>query len=433
MFDYILLGIIVIAALMALRHPWIGVMLWTWISLMNPHRYSEGSISTAPLAAIAAGATLLGLLMTRDRQSPFLGAPTKWLLVCMIWITLSWLLGYDVDGDYYQWNKVMKILFMTFVALMLLTSRHHIMAFIWVATMSLAILGIKGGIFTVLHGGSYRVWGPPGSSVYDNNEFALALVTIIPLLHFLQLQLERPWARHLLSVGMLLCAVSALGSHSRGGMLALLAMGGLLWWRSPRKGVMTVALIVVIGLTLSTLPQEWWDRMGTIGTYGEDASVMGRMRSWKVALQVALHHITGAGMGYMHPVIFAMWDVEQGQLIAAHSIYFQILGNHGFIGLFLFLMTGASTYHYAGWLRRHARNIPEAQWAADLGNLLQVSMVGFAFGGAFLSLAYYDFIYDLLLIVVAARHWVETRGWEVEPERSFFDFGGLRKHKGTGE
>ena len=180
--DIIIMSIVVVTALMALRRPWIGVMLWTWISIMNPHRYAYGFAYSAPVAAIAAGVTLLGLMMTKDRQSPFQGPPAVWFCLLAVWITISWLMGLDVSGDYYLWTKVMKIYLMTFVALMLLKNRYHILAFIWVTTGSLALIGLKGGIFTILTGGSFRVWGPPGSFIAGNNELALALITVIPLL-----------------------------------------------------------------------------------------------------------------------------------------------------------------------------------------------------------------------------------------------------------
>lgn len=434
--DLLVVGIVVIAALMALRRPWIGVMLWTWISLMNPHRYCYGFAYSAPLAAVSAGVLFIGLMTTRERENPIKGQPVKWLIALTLWITLSWLMGYGMassnaevwNNDYVLWNRVMKMFLILLVTLALLHNRFHIIAFAWVTAMSLAIIGAKGGVFTIAHGGSYHVYGPPGSQAYDNNDFALVLVMLIPLLHFLQLQLKSGWKRHLMSIIMLLCVASALGSQSRGGMLALSAMGAVLWWRSPRKGVMTLALLVVLLFILPMLPDAWWERMHSISSYSEDASSMGRIRSWKVAIQVALHNIFGAGMYYQHPIIFAMWDVDQGPMIAAHSVYFQILGNHGFIGLFLYLMVGVSAFRTAGWLRVHARNIPQAQWAAHLGAMTQVSMAGFAVGGAFLSMGYYDLQFNIMAMVVLARHWVETKAWEHEPQMGFLEYCGLR-HK----
>ena len=427
--DVVIMAIVAVMGMMALKRPWIGVMLWTWISIMNPHRYAWGFAYSAPVAAIAAAVTLLGLFFTRDRQSPFQGAPVTWLLVFSIWATLSWMFGYDPAADYEQWNKVMKVYFMTFVALMLLLNKLHIMAFAWITALSLAALGAKGGLFTILNGGNYRVWGPAGTFIGDNNHFALALIMTVPLLHFLQLQLQRPWVRHSMTVLMLLCVAAALGSHSRGAFLAIAAMGALLWWRSRRKGLMTAALLVVFLLMLPMMPAEWWERMGTITSYEEDASAMGRINGWLVAIEVAKHHLFGGGMSYQHQIFFSMWGVYNTNVIAAHSIYFQILGNHGFIGLALYIGFWIATYLYAGWLRRYARDIPQAKWAVDLGNMVQVSLAGYAVGGAFLSMPYFDLPYNLMVMVVLARRWVETRGWEREPTVPFLEYAGLRRVK----
>lgn len=427
--DLVIVAIVIAAALMALKRPWIGVMLWTWLSIMNPHRYSWGFAYDAPLAAVAAGSTLLGLFFTKDKESPFKGAPVTWFVALTLWITLSWLMGYDVDGDYAQWNKVMKIYFMTFVALALLHNKHHTMAFVWVSTMSLALLGAKGGVFTVLSGGAHKVWGPTGSFIADNNHFALALIMAVPLLHFLQLQLESKWARNLMSVIMLLCVAAALGSHSRGALLAIAAMGAVLWWRSRRKGLMTVALLFVVMVMLPMMPQEWWDRMGTIQTYEEDESAMGRINGWLVAIEVAKHYLFGGGMSYQHQLFFTLYGVHNQNVIAAHSIYFQILGNHGFIGLFIYIGLWLSTYLWAGRLRKISRDIAEARWVGDLGAMIQVSLVGFAVGGAFLSMPYFDLPYNMMVMVVLAHRWVLSRGWEREPPGTLLQYAGLLRNK----
>lgn len=434
--DFIVIGAVVIGMIMTLRRPWFGVLLWTWVSIMNPHRFCWGFAVEAPVAAMAAGATFFGLLISRARQNPFMGAPVKWLLVFMGWMTLSWILGYGMQSsdpnvwtrDYDMWKRVIKTFLMIFVTMTLLRNRHQIVAFVWVVVMSLGIVGTKGGIFTLATLGAYRVWGPPGSFIEDNNEFALALVTIIPLLYFLLLQVNPGQKKLRLGLWFVtvLCAIAAIGSQSRGGFLALSAMAAVLWWRSPHKVKLALFIGATVVAILLLMPDEYWERMNTIVAYEADASAMNRIRSWMVAVQVALHHVTGAGMLYQHPIIYYLWDysavLDQGKDIAAHSIYFQILGNHGFIGLFFYLMIGVTTYRSAGWLRRHARAIPEAKWAAMLGSMAQVAMAGFAVGGAFLSLAYADIPFNMMVMVVLARRWVETRGWESDPRMGFFEY-----------
>jgi putative inorganic carbon (hco3(-)) transporter len=427
--DLLIVTLVIMGAVMALRRPWIGVMLWTWLSLMNPHKYAWGFSVNAPLAMIAALATLVGLLFTKERQSPFKGVPVWLLAFFTIWMTISWLMGVDPAGDQATWDRSIKIFLMTFVALALLNNKYDIMAFAWVTVGSLAILGAKGGLFTVITGGSYRVWGPEGSFIGGNNEMALALIIIIPLLHFLQLQLKSKWSKHGLSATMLLCTAAALGSQSRGALVAIIAMGAMFWWRSPRK-VPIGMLIVIVSLALvPMMPESWWSRMDTINEYQNDGSAMGRINAWIVAWEVAKTHFFGAGMSYQHADFFYAYGTSETTVRAAHSIYFQILGNHGFIGLGLFLFIWFLTYSDAGWLRRKSVNIPEAKWTADLGAMVQVGLVGYAAGGAFLSLAYFDLPYNMMVLVVLARHWMETKGWERDPQISFLEYAGLKRRQ----
>lgn len=416
--DILLLSIVLPWCVAAIRWPWTGVMLWTWLSIMNPHRYTYGVAYSAPLAALAVGCTVLGLLWTRERASPFKGSPVTWLLVFMTWITLSWLLGLNVEGDYEQWKKVMKIDGMLLVGLMLLHSRQHIMALIVVCAGSLALLGAKGGVYTLLAGGGGRVWGPPGSFIADNNAFALALVMTIPLLRFLQLQVQSSRGRLALTVVMLLCAVSALGSQSRGAFLAIATMAATLWLRGANKLRIGIFLIAAAVPIIAFMPAEWTARMGTMRTYEDDGSAMGRIGAWQMAWNIALHYPLGVGFNAATRELAAKFSPNPDCVLVAHSIYFQSLGNHGFIGLAFFLGIWIATWRSAGWLRTRKNLAPEAKWCAELGAMCQVALAGYAVGGAFLNLAYFDLPYNIMAMVVLTRVWVEKQRWKSEPLES---------------
>lgn len=412
--DLIVVAIVLAGCVAALKRPWIGVMLWTWLSIFNPHRYAYGFAYSAPLAAMTVACVILGLLMTRERESPFKGSAVVWLLLLMVWMTLSWLLGVNPEGDYEQWKKVMKIDVMILVALMLLSSRMHIMMLVWVSAGSLLLLGVKGGVFTLLHGGSFRVWGPPGSFIEDNNEFALALVMAIPLVRFLQLQVSSGKLKLSLTVAMLLCAAAALGSHSRGALLAIVAMVVMLWWRGKDKFRMGFWLVVAAIPLVAFMPAEWVDRMNSIGSYDEDRSAMGRINAWWVAWRIALQHPFGVGFNPGTAEIFAKFAPVPTDVHAAHSIYFQIMGNHGFVGLAVFMALWIATWRTAGWLRNQKKLPIDAQWTADLGAMCQVALFGYAVGGAFLSLAYFDLPYNIMVVLVLTRLWVEKKAWIAE-------------------
>jgi len=162
------------------------------------------------------------------------------------------------------------------------------------------------------------------------------------------------------------------------------------------------------------LPEHWWARMQTISEYQADASAIGRFNAWHVAWEVATHKFFGAGMSYQYPEYFLLYGKYETTVRAAHSIYFEILGNHGFVGLFLFLLIWITTFREAGWLLRHARSAPHTLWAAQLGAMAQVSLVGYAVGGAFLSLAYFDLPYNILIMVMLAKSWVLSQDLKID-------------------
>ncbi len=409
--DLLIITIVVLASLAALRRPWVGILAWTWLSIMNPHRYAFGLAYDAPLAAMVAVTTLLGALFAQDKHSPFTGAPVKWFTVFIVWITISWLAGLDPDGDYPQWNKVMKIDFMILVALALANTKKQILLLAWVAVGSLALLGAKGGLFTLMTGGSYRVWGPPGSFIYDNNEFALAMVMTVPLLRFLQLQMEGKLLRHVMSVLMILCIASALGSYSRGGMLATVAMALYFWWRSKKKLMPAILMLVVGAALLAVMPDQWSERMSSVQSFEQDRSAMGRISAWWNAWNLAFHYPFGVGFNAARPELFARFSPYPDYVHAAHSIYFQVLGNHGFVGIFIFFGIWVSTWRSASWLIKNGAAQPESRWCSDLGTMSQVCLLAFAVGGAFLSLSYFDLPYVVMVLVVTTRVWLQSKGW----------------------
>ena len=419
--DIAFLMIIAVGLPAALIHPWIGVMLWTWIGIMNPHRLLW-SVSNWPIAAAVAIATMVGLVLTRDKRHLPITPVTLSLLAFVLWIAIACNFSINPDPFTEMLSRVMKIQLMIFVALIVLTEKRHILWLTGVLAASIAFYGVKGGIFTLATGGNFRVWGPYNSFVEGNNEIALAIILVIPLIFFFYRYAQGKWVKRGLLAAMVLCGIASVGSHSRGALLGMAAMMLMLWWRSGKRVVLAPVFAVVAVAVLLFLPKEWWDRMNTISSYEQDESAMGRINAWHAMFNIAKERIFGGGFDIYTPEVFARYAPVPDDVHAAHSIYFQVMGEHGFIGLFLFLIVGALTWSSASWIQKHARDIPDMQWAGSLAAMCQVSMFGFAVGGAFLSLAYFDLPYNILIIVVLTRKLVEQRMAELKtppPPRPF--------------
>lgn len=400
--DLIILILLGGGTLYALRQPWVGAMIWTNVSLMSPHVQFGYASQSWPVATGVALTTMVGALIHRDQLlSPLRGAPAVAVLIFTIWITITLPFSIYLADSFGLWQRSIKIFLMLFVTLALLNERRKIDVFVAVMTFSIAYYGIKGGLFTLATGGNYRVWGP-GGFVGGNNELALALIMTIPMMRYLQMQVSNKWAVRGFGFGMAMTAVTVLGTHSRGALLGLVAMALMLWLKSPKK--MGFGLVMIVGgvLALGFMPEHWWSRMDTIKTYDSDASAMGRINAWWVAFRVANDRIFGGGFMIYMPDVFARYAPDPLDVHAAHSIYFQVLGEHGWIGLMIFLGIGFLTWRDASRMIGETRGYPELRWAGQLAAMIQVSLVGFAVSGAFLSLAYYDFPYNQAAVVVAA-------------------------------
>lgn len=405
----IVITLIVLASLpFAFKRPYIGVLMWVWISVMNPHRLSWGFAYTFPFAAIIAGTTLAGLVLTKDPKKLPLTPVVSVFLMFGAWMALTTATAFSPAGSADMLTRVAKIFLMTLVTMMVIKDKKQLHLLIWVLVGSLAYYGIKGGLFTIASGGSFRVWGPEGTFIEGNNEVALAFVTIIPIFYYLFLTQTNKWLRYGLVGAIGLCALAALGSYSRGALLAIAAMVAFLWLKSPKKMLLGLVLAIAIPAGLAFMPSEWMDRMHTVKEYEADESAMGRINAWTMAFNLAADRpLTGGGFEIYDAPTFARYAPNPADIHAAHSLYFQALGEHGFVGLGLYLTLGLLVWRTGTRIIKLTEKRPELKWAGTLATMLQVSMVGFGVGGAFLSLLYFDVPYYLMAMMVTTRCIVE--------------------------
>ena len=383
------------------KRPYIGVYIWTWLGLMNPHRLTWGFAFNFPFAEITALTILSSMLASKEPKKIPWTRETILLLIFILWMLFTTFFAFYPDLAWEQWDKVWKIMLMTYVTMMLIDSKQKLVWLVWVIVLSLGFYGVKGGIFTITHGGAYHVQGPPLSFIYGNNEMGLALIMIIPLLRYLQLQVKNIWIHQGLTVSMLLSGIAIIGSQSRGALVGITAMGSFLWLKSRNKLFTLVSLLIIAGLVVVIMPQKWYDRMATIETYQQDSSAMSRIYSWRTAFNLAKHRITGGGFDTFHERVFDMYAPKDFTRTSdAHSIYFEVMGEHGFIGFAMFVLLGWFTWNTGSRIRKLAKGFSEAKWAADLASMVQVSIIGYAFAGAFLGLAYFDLYYTLIAIMV---------------------------------
>lgn len=162
-------------------------------------------------------------------------------------------------------------------------------------------------------------------------------------------------------------------------------------------------MIILVPMLISFMPDTWHERMGTIKTYEQDGSAMGRVNAWWMAYNLAKDKMLGGGFECFQYPTFIRYAPNPHDVHDAHSVYFEVLGEHGFIGLSLFLLLGAVTLLSAGKIIKQAKKSAETMWMSDLAAMLQVSLLGYAAAGSFLGLAYFDLYYHLIAIIVILK------------------------------
>ena len=234
---------------------------------------------------------------------------------------------------------------------------------------------------------------------------------------YLRTLLQNKWLRLTLIGFIVLCVFSIISSYSRGAFVAMVAVMFIFLMKSNRKIMIGIALVIVAASVISFMQSQYLDRLNTIQNYEDDTSATGRINSWYFAFNLAMDRpLTGGGFGTFTPQLFQIYAPDPLAHHDAHSIYFEILGEQGFVGLFLFLSLWFLCYRTCSNIRKQVREHESLKWADNLAAMSQVSLVAYCVGGAFLGLAYYDLPYHIMTICVLCQLFVNKEIEKIHAE-----------------
>src|SRR3954453_18799907 len=364
--------------------PYAGILLWAWVTMMNPHQIAGGWVSTFPINQAVIALMTLGLILRRETLPPVVDGLTAAIVAFVIWSAVTTLAALSPALSAARADLSIKNIIFGLAVAAATRNRVRFQALIWMFVVSYGFFGVKGGGFTILTGGSGQVIGPANTNLEDRNALALVMLLVIPLAYYLcRTSANRVVRLGLLGV-MVLNAVAVLGTYSRGGMIGLAFLLSYFWLKSRHKLLVGLCTVTASLACLSVLPEQWFQRMSTVQSADADDSFAGRVDAWHFAINAASSRLLGVGFSgtedqnvferYMHDPVATF-----GRGRAAHSIYFQVLGDHGFIGLGLYLAILAIAWRCAG---RLARTTTEGgEWAAEFGRMARVALASYCVGG----------------------------------------------------
>lgn len=402
------------------KRPFIALGMWPWTALFFPNAWVYGIAGSIRYNLLFAGVCIFGYLMQKRKPKVDFGVLGASILLFFLWTTISTALAIgnqDVAWDY--WNRFSKVIALFLFLVLIAEKKLHVDVILWGIVLSVGFYGNLEALKFIMSGGNHMIAGLPGHVLTDRNELALAFVMTLPICAYLMNEYGDR-ARYLrlglmCTMGLLVFAV--IGTQSRGGFLALLSLGGYLFLKSERKGVMAVMIAILVAALSVVVSTEWTERIDTIENADQDASFMGRVVAWKLSFILAMQNPVFGG-GFKALENFAIWKMLSADFFsypwfytgdamptttfarAAHSVYFQILGDHGFIALGLYVGALALSWRMCGRAAATVRRHDGARWLSNLATSLQLSIFAFAFGGAALSLAYFDLIFCLFGLVI---------------------------------
>jgi probable O-glycosylation ligase (exosortase A-associated) len=414
-----------------IRNGYLAYVLWGWAGLASIQSYVYGFMLAVPLVQIFAGLALVKYFLGKDSErAPFVPNPTSILFTLFaMHITLSATFAYDGHPRNWEFatNMLKTVLFCVLMP-MLVTSRLRLHALVIVIAVATGFHGLVDGLKFIASGGGHLAAGI--QKFGDNNHFAMVLLMAIPLVAYAY-QYSANRIVKLGFLGMLpLLVFAVIATQSRGALVCLIIMGGWFLLTSRRKfaGLLMVAACAMLVVTYA--PEGWVARMNTIENAGQDSSLMGRVGAWQVSSAIALNNpVFGGGPHTIE--IGPVWNEHRdapgllgfmsymdlnglpGRGRAAHSIYFEVLGDMGFVGLFIFVAILINAFVTVRFIVRIAKSTgAKLEWARSLAQMLALSLVAYVVAGALLSAAYFELPYILIMLLQVLKMQVEPKQQE---------------------
>ncbi|HEX8585099.1 MAG TPA: putative O-glycosylation ligase, exosortase A system-associated [Allosphingosinicella sp.] len=432
--------VLYLAALIGLgfKRPFLLVLAFAYIDIVQPQRLSYYLLNSVQVSMIVA-AMAFGAWVLFDNKKGARFAPRQGmilLLLVYVWATTQQA-DFPLEAQS-KWDWASKALIWAVFLPLTLRTRLRIEAYLLFMVLSASAIFIVGGIKTAISGGGYGqqiFMLNDNTGLYEGSTGSTFAIAIIPLiLWFCRHGTIFPpdWRVKLFSANLIFaCLLIPVGTAARTGMLCIAAVAGLVM-RDMKRRVGYVILVCAVGVAaVPMLPKDFTGRMDTIAGYEADASATTRLAIWAWTWNYAQSRPFGGGFdAYRSSEIKVETKAVEGTGAVAsvqaktqddksrayHSSYFEMLGEQGFPGLFLFLMIHVGGLVRMEVLRRRFKKADgEDAWISPLATALQHAHIVYLIGSLFVGIAFQPFAYLLVAVQIGLDNTVSAKAREKKP------------------
>lgn len=417
--DLLLILFLFVAIYYAFKRPYLGVAAWVWIALTAPANWAFGISHSFRLNFTIVIITAIAYVFMQKNKSFSLGTIGTLVILFCIWTLITTIFNNNATPSY-VWTiflEFIKVALLFFFIVLTVQKRLHINTIIWAMVLSVSSYAGMEALKFILSAGGHEITGRAGILI-DRNDLAVAINMCIPFIIYLINTTKHKLLKYGLWALLALNILSIVGTGSRGGFVGLTILALFFWFKSRHKIIWALIAVLSLPILYQQTPEEWRERQSTIQTATEDGSFIGRLWAWKISIMIARDDpLTGGGFrSVTDPILwnsYAPYTPSFGPIEtppipvyevpkAAHNIYFQVLGDHGFVGLIIFLAMLSAAFLTNLKNRAFAKR-NKVPWLIELSSALSLSLIGYGVTGANVSLAYFDLIYAVLALIVAAR------------------------------
>ncbi len=390
--------------------PFVFTLGYLWVDTFYP-QFISSLISQIPSALIMGIAAIGGYILLDRRSPPRFSAHTFLVLVFAAWITLTGTWAEWPDSVWDKWNWSFKtVVFAAFLTLVL-RSRIQIEAFIQVFLFAACVHMVALGTKTMLSGSGYgRELGVyrGNAGLGESSYLAAVSIALIPIILFLRnhsILIPKSRIRDLGYLGMIVIAVfSAMGTYARTALVGFAVVGVFLWLQSRRKILFTVCAVAIAIGVVAVTASSWEDRIETTADFDSESSALARILVWKWTLAYVAEHPLGGGFDSFRSsrIVFPSADgpprVEFGR--AFHNMFIEVLGEHGYPGLAMYLTLMFTSLGYMWSVIRRTRGQIHLLWVHDLAGALMTALLTIMACGCFIGIAFQSLVWYLITLPV---------------------------------
>lgn len=309
-------------------------------------------------------------------------------------------------------TQAMLVNFVIFlIATNIVDSRERLNRLIWLLLLVHAYHAIKGiynfAVIGFVAAGQHTTGKTGSGFIGDENDFALALNTMIPFAYFYFMSYRQKIKKYLNLFFLIVFTGGVVASNSRGGWVGLAAIIIYCIARSRRKLLSIGIVTLLIFSILLFAPPDFMQQVQSISDTSE-GTAQSRINYWKAAVRMFIDNpIIGVGAGN-GPI--RMPEYVQGFRSSAtqwgrtfHGTLPQVLAELGTLGIGLYILMVIYALRTILGVRRKAV-FEDDESMITLADGLTGAIIGYMVSATFLSTAYYPQLWTLFVFTIVLKY-----------------------------